>query len=94
MVPMRIVHRDRLLNIRYNMRGASKAYRIANSMEGAKSSGKTVPPIGAGNRTILLSGWQTQVKCKYQAVDFKKISERNLKVDFNELRSKPFHCPL
>lgn len=49
MVPMRIVHRDRLCNIRYNMRGASKAYRTANSIDGAKSSGKTVPPTGAGN---------------------------------------------
>ena len=49
MVPMRIVVRDRLPKIRYNMRGVSKAYRTANNMDGAKSSGKTVPPTGAGN---------------------------------------------
>ena len=48
-VPMRMVQRDRLLKIRYNMRGTSKVYRTANNMDGAKSSGKTVPPIGAGN---------------------------------------------
>ena len=52
-VPMRRVHRDRLWNIRYSIRGASKAYRTANNMDGAKSSGKTVPPIGAGNRTMM-----------------------------------------
>ena len=53
MVPMRSVHRDRLPKIRCNMRGTSIAYRTANKMDGAKSSGKTVPPIGAGNRTIF-----------------------------------------
>ena len=47
--PMRTMQRDRLPKIRYNMRGTSIAYRTANNMEGAKSSGKTVPPIGAGN---------------------------------------------
>ena len=72
MVPMRSVHRDRLPSIRDNMRGRSKAYRTANNIDGAKSSGKTVPPIGAGNRTIFSSGWKTQVKCKYQVVDLKK----------------------
>lgn len=49
MVPMRSRHRDRLSNIRYSMRGARQAYRTANNMDGAKSSGKTVPPTGAGN---------------------------------------------
>ena len=49
MVPMRIKHRDRLPKIRRNMRGTSTAYRTANNMDGAKSSGRTVPPIGAGN---------------------------------------------
>ena len=53
MVPIRIVHLDRLSIIRYSMRGTSKAYRRANNMDGAKSSGKTVPPMGAGNRTIV-----------------------------------------
>ena len=58
MDPMRSVHRDRLSKIRCNTRGTSMAYRTANNMDGAKSSGKTVPPIGAGNtiRTIFLSG--------------------------------------
>ena len=56
MVPMRSVVRDRLLKIRRNMVGTSNPYRIENSTEGAKSSGKTVPPIGAGNRTIFVSG--------------------------------------
>ena len=55
MVPMRSVQRDRLLSIRYSMRGARKAYRIANSTEGAKSSDRTVPPTGAGNSTIALN---------------------------------------
>lgn len=44
-----MMQRDRLPEIRYNMRGMSIAYRTANKMDGAKSSGKTVPPIGAGN---------------------------------------------
>ena len=56
MVPMRSVVRDLLPKIRYNVRGTSKVYRTANNMEGAKSSGKTVPPIGAGNRTIFVCG--------------------------------------
>ena len=49
MVPMRSVVRDRLLNTRYSIRGASEAYRTANSIDGMKSSGRTVPPTGAGN---------------------------------------------
>ena len=48
-LPMRMVQRDRLPKTRYNMRGTSIAYRTANNIDGAKSSGKTVPPIGAGN---------------------------------------------
>ena len=44
-----MVQRDRLPKIRYNMRGTSIAYRTANNMDGAKSSGRTVPPIGAGD---------------------------------------------
>ena len=55
MVPMRSRHRERQLIIRYNMRGTREAYRIANNMDGAKSSGKTVPPTGAGNSTIFLN---------------------------------------
>lgn len=47
--PMKMVQRDFLPNIRYNMRGRSVAYRTVNNIDGAKSSGKTVPPIDAGN---------------------------------------------
>ena len=53
MVPMKSVHRVRLFISRYNMGNASKACRTAKNMDGAKSFGKTVPPIGAGNRTIF-----------------------------------------
>ena len=73
MVPMRSVHRDRLTNIRYNMRGTSKVYRTANNMDGAKSSGKTVPPIGAGNRTILVSGLKNASQRKVPLLRIEKV---------------------
>ena len=81
MVPMRSVHRDRLTNIRYNMRGTSKVYRTANNIDGAKSSGKTVPPIGAGNRTIFRKWFEK----RRSVLRIKKV--RDFIVDFNDLRS-------
>ena len=51
-VPMRSTDRVRLHNIRRKMRGRSVEYRTANNMDGAKSFFRTVPPIGAGNKTI------------------------------------------
>ena len=72
---MRSVHRDRLPNIRRNMRGTSEPYRIENSIDGAKSSGRTVPPIGAGNRTIFALKWLINagnVGTVYQPVVWKR----------------------
>jgi len=82
MVPMRSVQRDRLLKTRHNMRGTSNAYRTANNMDGAKSAGKTVPPIGAGIETIssfLINAGQMRVP----GYGFEKV--RVLIVDFNDL---------
>ena len=53
MVPMRSKHRCCLRKIRRNMRGMSVEYKTANNIDGAKSFGKTLPPIGAGNKTIF-----------------------------------------
>jgi hypothetical protein len=46
--PIRRVFRECLSNSRKNIKGRRKAYRIANKILGAKSSGKGVPPTGVG----------------------------------------------
>jgi hypothetical protein len=68
----------------------SEQYRTENNIDGAKSSAKTVPPIGAGNKTIffrkcqwLINAGQTQVvQCTSlcQWIGLEKV--RGLIVDF------------
>ena len=68
MVPMRAAHRVRLSKIRRNMRGRSVVYRTANSTDGAKSFCITVPPIGAGNKTIFFLKWLINAGVVYRLV--------------------------
>ena len=49
MDPIRSVVRECLSNIRKNITGTRRPYRTAKTTDGAKSSGKGVPPTGVGN---------------------------------------------
>lgn len=55
-VPIRRTVRDRLSTMRKNTSGLSIPYRTAKKMEGAKSTGRGVPPIGVGNLELIVGG--------------------------------------
>jgi hypothetical protein len=52
-VPKSKVVRERLSNTRYAMGGRRSPYSTAKNMDGEKSDGKDVPPMGAGELTML-----------------------------------------
>lgn len=54
-VPISKVVLERLCSMRYRVRGNNSAYSTAKSIDGAKSTGRGVPPIGAGKLTMIAS---------------------------------------
>jgi len=59
-VPISKVVRERLSNTRYAMGRMRSPYSTAKNMDGAKSSGRAVPPMGAGKLTMM--GTRTENK--------------------------------